>query len=447
MLQETKLKPNEKIKWDSLSDFQVYYLSRQGSQCGGLALGVIKDLESTLIREGDDETEAISVQVVVGDISIRVITAYGAQENAVKERKEKVWLFIEQEVIQADLEGHGVIIQMDANLHAGPELLNSDPNLQNRNGKIFMDFLKRNPSLIVVNTLDICTGLITRKRELKTRTEEAVLDFFIVNENMRQFLKKMVIDEGREFCLSNFAQINKNKRVIETDHNGEILELNIEYGKKKPEREEMFNLRNKACQEAFKNETESNPKLIEVFENEMPIEKQSKMWFKNLKSSLYKSFRKVRIVNSKKKEKDDGNNLLKERIDLKKDLKSVNIDENMKEKIKERIKQIEEDVGVEVAEENVKEIVETLKKLGGDKHSLGGAGRKQMWRLLKNKYPKRLHVTPVGKKDKSGNLITNHDGLKQLYLQTYTQRLRNRPMKPEFEEIKMLKNKLFNMRS
>ena len=151
-------------------------------------------------------------------------------------------------------------------------------------------------------------------------------------------------------------------------------------------------------------------------------------------------------MNSKKKGNNDANNLLKQRIDLKKDLKSVNIDENMKEKIKERIKQIESDVGDKVAEENVKDIVETIKKLGGDKHSLGGAGRKQMWGLLKKKYPKRLHVTPVGKKDKSGNLITNHDGLKQLYLQTYTQRLRNRPMKPEFEEINMLKNKLFNLR-
>ena len=89
MLQETKLKPNETIKCENISDFQVFYLSRQKSQGGGLALGVIKDLESTLIREGDDDTEAIAVQVVVGKLPIRCVLAYGAQENDVLEKKNK----------------------------------------------------------------------------------------------------------------------------------------------------------------------------------------------------------------------------------------------------------------------------------------------------------------------------------------------------------------------
>ena len=61
---------------------------------GGLAIGATTDLESTLIREENDFTEAISVQVTVGELPIRVITAYGAQENYTKERKEKIWSFI-----------------------------------------------------------------------------------------------------------------------------------------------------------------------------------------------------------------------------------------------------------------------------------------------------------------------------------------------------------------
>ena len=98
---------------------------------------MIKDLESTLIREGDDETEAISVHVFVGDFPIRVITAYGAQENATKEKKEKVWTFIEEELNIAEQEGHGLIVQMDGNLHAGPDLLKEDPNPQNKTEKCF----------------------------------------------------------------------------------------------------------------------------------------------------------------------------------------------------------------------------------------------------------------------------------------------------------------------
>ena len=90
--------------------------------------------------------------------------------------------------------------------------------MQNKNGKMFMEFLDRNPSLIVVNALSLCKGVITRKREFESRMEEAVLDFFVINERMLPFLKRMVLDERRDFCLSNFAQIKKNQRVIETDH-------------------------------------------------------------------------------------------------------------------------------------------------------------------------------------------------------------------------------------
>ena len=180
--------------------------------------------------------------------------------------------------------------------------------------------------------------------------------FFIINEKMRPFLKKMTIDEDRIYCLSNYAQYRKNERVIETDHNAEILELNIQFSKRKPEREEIFNLKNKACQEAFYNETE-------IFQTDLPFQVQSKFWLKHFNSILYKCFRKIRIVNNRKKDINGTQNLMTKRIKLQKDLKSNIIDDEMKLKIKQRIIEIENDIGNEVAEENVKEVVETLKSL------------------------------------------------------------------------------------
>ena len=152
------------IKCGSVDDYQVFYLSRQETQGGGLALGVNKKLESTLLNEGDDDTEVMSVLVVVGDMPIRVIVGYGVQENATKEKKEKFWDFIEKEVTEAESLEQGIILQMDGNLHAGDELIKNDPNHQNMNGKLFMQFLQRNPSLTVVNSLTIVEGLITRQR-------------------------------------------------------------------------------------------------------------------------------------------------------------------------------------------------------------------------------------------------------------------------------------------
>ena len=88
MAQETKLRGNETIKCESLVNYQVYYQNRQNSQGGGVALGVDKDLESTLITEGGEDTEAIAVKVFFKEISVRAISAYGPQENALKEKKE-----------------------------------------------------------------------------------------------------------------------------------------------------------------------------------------------------------------------------------------------------------------------------------------------------------------------------------------------------------------------
>ena len=49
------------MKCDEPDQFQIFYLSRQESQGGGLALGVDKDIESTLIRAGNDEVEVMSI--------------------------------------------------------------------------------------------------------------------------------------------------------------------------------------------------------------------------------------------------------------------------------------------------------------------------------------------------------------------------------------------------
>jgi hypothetical protein len=68
----------------------------------------------------------------------------------------------------------------------------------------------------------------------------------------------MKVDEYKEYNLINLAQLKKNARMIETDHNGLVVEMELDEGKSKPIREELFNLRNKACQEAFYQETEEN---------------------------------------------------------------------------------------------------------------------------------------------------------------------------------------------
>ena len=52
-----------------------------------------------------------------------------------------------------------------------------------------------------INALDICDGLITRSRVVENKREEAVLDFYVVNEKILPHVKKMIVDENKEFGL------------------------------------------------------------------------------------------------------------------------------------------------------------------------------------------------------------------------------------------------------
>ena len=199
-----------------------------------------------------------------------------------------------------------------------------------------------------------------------------------------------------------------------------IIEMSLKFGKNKTDREELFNLRNKACQEAFYEETETNKELLSCVEDDLPVVVQANKWKKAFNNVLHKCFKKIRIV--KKKDVNKTDDLLKERIKLKNNFKSEGIDDEMKTKIKERIKHIEDDIGEEIAIENYKVIMETMKELG-DENNMNGSGRKKLWNLLKKKFPKASQTIPVAKKDRKGNLISNHKDLKELYLKTYTQRL------------------------
>ena len=133
--------------------------------------------------------------------------------------------------------------------------------------------------------------------------------------------------------------------------------------------------------------------------------------------------------------------LLTERLKLKNQAKLSVVDDDEKESIDHKIMQIEDDIGEEVMNENYKDIAEQVQEFGVE--NINGSGRKKVWDLLKKKFPKFSNAVPVGKKDSKGNLITNHEQLKELYLKTYRQRMRNRPIKEKLQDLKKLKSELF----
>ena len=135
-LQETNTKRQGRIKTPSSSKYTWYELHRtntaqKGENGGGIALGVLNVLEPSWISEGDDDAEAITVEIWVEGFPIRLLCGYGPQEYDNIERKDKFWNYLNDEVKNASIAGAAMIIQMDGNLWAGDKIIPKDPKPQN----------------------------------------------------------------------------------------------------------------------------------------------------------------------------------------------------------------------------------------------------------------------------------------------------------------------------
>ena len=88
---------------------------------------------------------------------------------------------------------------------------------------------------------------------------------------------------------------------------------------------------------------------------------------------------------------DKGNKahkLIKERLKFKRKLVDPSISIEIKAELEANIKAIEEELGNKTSEEYVKEVLEIIESLGGDRQAINGSGRKILWEMLKKKYPK-----------------------------------------------------------
>ena len=152
----------------------------------------------------------------------------------------------------AKCSGKLVCIELDANAKLGREIIPGDPKEQSKNGERLMSVIEEN-DLIVVNSLDLCSGTITRSRETKNSSEVSVLDYFLVCSSFLQLITKMVIDESKIDTLTKY--ITRNGNVIKakpSDHNMLRVELEVNWDSERREREERVEMYNFGNRESFK---------------------------------------------------------------------------------------------------------------------------------------------------------------------------------------------------
>ena len=112
---------------------------------------------------------------------------------------------------------------------------------------------------MVVNGTEVCDGVITRQRKTVDRNEESVLDFFIVCKNLFKLVKKMKVDEEKQYSLSSFSTRKGVPNVRNSDHNMIFLEIDRNWKTLVGNtRLEIFNYNDEEGFKKFDQETENN---------------------------------------------------------------------------------------------------------------------------------------------------------------------------------------------
>ena len=373
------------------------------------------------------------VQIKVGHLDVRVFNAYGPQEDEFS-ASFKFWLSLEKEIMKAKQQNCCILLEMDANAKIETEF-----QKLSENGKLLMDLCGRQ-DLKILNNSPLCQGVITRHRITKHKEEKSTLDYVVVCDVLANYVTNMLIDEKRMFTLTKFVSTRGMVKKIESDHNILYCSFDISYKKETRQfsRKEVFNLKSSECQKLFNEETENTSKFTDIFNSEDPFERKASNFQRCLNQSIRKCFKKVR-VNKKVKNTELGEQLeewtkLKIFMDKSRCEKSI-------EKARKRFNHLDNIIQKGCSERNAKIVEDYVASLSDNGHF----SQTGMWKLRKKLHPQQLDP-PMAKIDKSGNVITAPPLLRNLYLETYKDRLRHREIKPEFLDIYEMKTTLWKWR-
>ena len=426
-LQETQLHRPGRIKTPNSKNFTWYELHRtvdaeKGEMGGGLALGVANSLNPSWISEGDDNCEALTVEIWVEGFPIRLVCGYGPQNYDKTHRKEKFWEYLDNEVGNAFNNGAGFILQMDGNLWAGKTIIKDDPKDQNQNGRYFEKFLERYPCLTVVNALPLCTGLITKKRNTKTGTQESVLDFYVVCDKILPLITSMTLDEHGQNSLTRYRG-----NIVRSDHCRLDLKVDLVFHKEKSHEPQLtFNVRNKLGQEKFLEYTTNTNMFTNCFLSDKKLDHKFNTWKSKLQKSLYTCFKRVRVVEADPKltHIDD---LMTDKKDLFKQKNFLSTDD-----FEDKLDILENKISQECAN---KEFDKLVKVVGELETGSGGTESTNVWKQFRKAYPKKSKPIPTGVKNINKKVITNPEEKKEITIKHFEHRMRTRPRHHEAKEI------------
>ena len=244
----------------------------------------------------------------------------------------------------------------------------------------------------------------------------------------------MNVDEDRLNIPTNYTQVRKGNKAVDSDHMLLEMNLDLKFLPTKPTRNIVYNFKSEQGRQIFKELTTSTRDFTECFTSMQPLQIQSDKWKLTLKSYCDKAFPKVR-VRTRKLKRSEADRLIEKRNKMK--LKQVMA--NTEGDNDDSLKHIEEEISEILAKEG-RDKAYQFKKFSAEN---GSTSVSDMWILKKRLWPKKNVTIQTGKINHQGKLVTSPEDIKSLLYKEYNERLRARPEHPKMKEIFEAKKKAF----
>ena len=234
------------------------------------------------------------------------------------------------------------------------------------------------------------------------------------------------IDEQKVHVLKSIRKGKKGTKIKESDHNTIETEFNCKIQDAvHKEKEEFFNLKDKECQQRFKEYTSSNNMLSNIFDNEGDLNQLTEKFIKKLNGCIAHSFKKIRVSGRKRNYIETLYKKLRE--------------------VKDKVDKASEKETVDIQNKIAKHTEENYNKLKNELKSMessdGGLNKNQLWKLKKRLCPGSIDP-PSAMLDDHHNLLTSTKAIQERAIEVFTKRIEANPIEEYLEQYEAETNKL-----
>ena len=360
------------------------------------------------LYEPNETINLLGVRIEMLNSCIRIYTAHLKQQStSLRDEITAQFDEMKKQFQDATKCNEGMLMIFDANVHVGGEVIKGVAEKQDFGGKELLK-LVNDENLVLLNSLDLCSGVITRVDP--RNGNGSTIDLAICNQFMVGKVSDMIIDEDGVYKPTNYAQ-----NIKQTDHNSITLKLNIDRcPKRKPQ--PYINLHDSEGKLRFKEfiektDTDSYVKYSTNSNLQKELDVINELW----SDAINQSFEKI----TPKRKCKSG--ITEEVRDLMREERWVrkNVLENPERG--RRIAGIRKKINVQIEENRNKDVVERMNKIQGAK-----CPQSEIFKIRRERNAVQKIGFPL--KDQGGKIQVTKSGIDQVVKKHFEKVFRQNPV-------------------